>query len=53
MIKWFLFLKMTKVTLVYCNIANNDYQQISGVLYTFFPNRLFSKLIEISPSMNY
>ena len=32
-------LEITTVILVHCNIANNDYQQDSIVLYTFFPNK--------------
>ena len=29
-------LGITEVVLVHCNIVNNDYQQDSRVLYTFF-----------------
>ena len=32
-------LEITTVILVHCNIANNDYQQDSIVLHTFFPNK--------------
>ena len=32
-------LEITEVVLIHCNIVNNDYQQNSRVLYTFFPNR--------------
>ena len=32
-------LEITEVVLVHCNIANNDYQQDSRVLYTFVPNK--------------
>ena len=32
-------LDITKVVLVYCNIANNYYQQDSRVLYTFVTNK--------------
>ena len=42
--------EITEVVLVYCNIANNDYQQDSRVLYTFVPNKLFGGLLEISPA---
>ena len=42
-------LEITEAVLVYCNIANNDYQQDSRVLYTFFPNKPFGSLLEISP----
>ena len=30
------------------NVINNSYQQISRVLYTFGPNKLFGKLLDIS-----
>ena len=43
-------LEITEVILVHCNIVNNDYQQDSGVLYTFVPNKLFGSLLEISPT---
>ena len=36
-------LEMTEVVLVHCNIANNDYQQYSKVLYTFVPNKPFGQ----------
>ena len=41
-------LEITEVVLVHCNIANNDYQQDSRVLYTFLPNKSFGSLLEIS-----
>ena len=34
--------------LIHFNIVNNDYQQDSGVLLTFAPNKLFGQLLEIS-----
>ena len=40
--------EITGVVLVHCNIANNDYQQNSRVSYTFFPNKTFSQLLDIS-----
>ena len=43
-------LEITKVVLVHCNIVNNDYQQDSMVLYTFFPSESFVSLLEISPT---
>ena len=43
-------LEITKVVLVHCNIVNNGYQQVSRVLYTFFPNKPFGSLLEISPT---
>ena len=42
-------LKITEVVLVYCNIANNGYQQDSRVLYAFVPNKSFGQLLDISP----
>ena len=41
-------LEITEVVLVHCNIANNDYQQDSGVLYTFVLNKPFGSLLEVS-----
>ena len=35
-------LEITEVVLAHCNIANNDYQQDSRVLYTFVSNKSFS-----------
>ena len=29
------------MTLVYCNLVNNNYQQASKVLFTFAPNKQF------------
>ena len=43
-------LEITEVVLVQCNIANNDDQQDSRVLYTFVPNKPFGNLLEISPT---
>ena len=42
-------LKITKLLWVHCNIVNNDYQQDSGTLYTFIPNKSFGPLLDISP----
>ena len=42
-------LEITEVVLVHCNIANNDYQQYTRVLYIFVPNKPFGSLLEISP----
>ena len=41
-------LEITEIVLVRCNIINNDYQEDSRVLYTFFPNKPFGSLLEIS-----
>ena len=43
-------LEITEVALVHCNIFNNDYEQNLRVLYTFVPNKLFGKLLDISPN---
>ena len=40
--------EITEVLLVHCNIANNDYQQDSRVLYILVPNKLFGQLLDIS-----
>ena len=42
-------LEIVEVVLVHCNLANNDYQQNSRILYTFAPNKTFDSLLEISP----
>ena len=42
-------LEITEVILVPWNIANNDYQQHSRVLYTFVWSKPFGQLLEISP----
>ena len=42
-------LQITGVVIVYCNIVNNNYQQYSRVLYTFFSNKLFGQLLNTSP----
>ena len=43
-------LEITEVVLVHCNIANNDYQQDSRVLYPFVSKKPFGSLLEISPT---
>ena len=42
-------LEITKVVLVHCDIANNNYQQNSKVLYTFVPNKSFGQLLDTLP----
>ena len=44
-------LEITKVVLIHCNIANNNHQRNSRVLYTFAPNKSFGQLLDISPSL--
>ena len=41
-------LKSTEVVLVHCNIVNNDYQHDPEIFYTFVPNKLFGRLLDIS-----
>ena len=41
-------LEIAELVLAHCNLVNNDYQQDSGILYTFAPNKPFTKLLEIS-----
>ena len=41
-------LEITEVILVHCNLANNDYQQDSSILYTFNSNKPFGSLLKIS-----
>ena len=43
-------LEIVELVLVHCNLANNDYQQDSRILYTFVPNKTFGRLLEISPT---
>ena len=43
-----LYLEITKVVLIHCNVVNNSYQQNSRVLYTFVSNKSFGQLLDIS-----
>ena len=43
-------LEITKVVLIYCKIASNDYQKDSRVSYTFVPNKPFGSILVISPT---
>ena len=43
-------LEIGELVLVHCNLVNNDYQQDSRMLYTFFSNKPFGSLLEISPT---
>ena len=43
-------LEIAEVVLVHYDIANNDYQQDSRVLYAFVPNKPFGSLLEVSPT---
>ena len=42
-------LEISEVVLAHCNIVNNNYQRNSRALYTFFPNKSFGHLLDISP----
>ena len=39
-----------KIVLVQCNLADNQYQQKSKVLYTFMINKSYACLLNIEPS---
>ena len=41
-------LEITEVVLVPSNIANNNYEQNSRVLHTFFPDKSLGQLLDIS-----
>ena len=43
-------LVIVKLVLVHCNLANNDYQQHSRILFTFVTNKTFGSLLEVSPT---
>ena len=42
-------LESAEVVLVHFNLINNNYQQVSKVLFTSVPNKQFGQLINISP----
>ena len=42
-------LEIVETVLMHCNLATNDYQQASKVLFSFVPNKLFGQLLNISP----
>ena len=43
------YLEITKLVIIHFKVVNNSYQQISRVLHTFVPNKLFGHLEDISP----
>ena len=43
-----LYLEITEVVLVHCNIVKSGYQQDSRILYTFILNRSIGQLLDIS-----
>ena len=45
-----LHVEIIEVVLVLCNIANNDYQHDSIIFHTFFPQKSFGQLLDISPN---
>ena len=45
-------LEIVELVLVHCNLVNNDYQQVSRILYTFVLNKPFGTLLEISSKNN-
>ena len=42
-------LETVEVVLVHSSLVNNNYQQVSKVLFTFVPNKQFGQLITITP----
>ena len=42
-------LESVEVFLVHCNLANNNYQETSEVLFTLVPNKQFGQLIHFTP----
>ena len=46
-------LENTEVVLVYCYIFNNGYHRVSGVVYTFIPNKSIGQLLDISYKILY
>ena len=47
---WFFICFSWEVFLVQCNLADNQDQQKSGVLYTFTPNKCYAFLLNVEPS---
>ena len=45
-------LETVEVVLVHYNLANNNYQQVSKVLFTFVPSKQFDQLITITPHLS-
>ena len=43
-------LEVVEVLLVQRNLADNQYQQKSEVLYTFTPNKFYAYLLNVEPS---
>ena len=45
-----LSLEVSKLFLVQCNLVDNQYQQKSGGLYAFTPNKSYAYLLNVEPS---
>ena len=43
-------LEVVEVALVQCNLADNQYQRKSKLLYTFTPNKSLAYLLNVEPS---
>ena len=43
-------LEVVEVVSVQCNLLDNQYQQMSGVLYTFTPSKSYAYLLNVEPS---
>ena len=43
--------QIIEVVLVHWKIFNNDYQQVSRVLYTFFHNKSFGQLLDTTAKL--
>ena len=48
--KKILSLEVPELFLVQCNLVDNQYQQKSGGLYTFTPNKSYTYLLNVEPS---
>ena len=45
-----LSLEVVEVDLVQCNLVDSQYQQKSGVLYAFTPNKSYAYLLNVEPN---
>ena len=41
-----------EVALVQCNLVDNQYQQKPKVLYTFTPNKCYTYLLNVEPTLS-
>ena len=44
-----IYLEITEVVLIHCNVVNNSYKQNSRILCTFVSNKSLGQLLGISP----